>query len=175
MPDQRGVSSYDLFLNTILIFGWILPSIFDNCFSQQIYSPNDNCFVTKFYLVRIIGIKWYFWLFAYLFSILHCIHFLPELIFIKLKILWVGRVPFPLVLALFFQKFTFLCPGLCLLWSFQVKKHPLLIPLIIGMPGGEHCITGILSSLLLNVFFCRLWIDFFLLFLTQLETFLLEH
>lgn len=153
MPDQGGISSYDLFLITILIFGWILPSIFDSCFSQQVYSPNNNCFLTKFYLVRIIGSKWYFWLFAYLFSILHCIHFLPELIFIKLKILWVRRVPFPLVLAFFFQKFTFLCPGLRLLCSFEAKKHPLLIPLIIGLSGGEHCITGILSSLLLNVFF----------------------
>ena len=44
-----------------------------------------------------------------------------------------------------------------------------------ALPGGEHYITGILSLLLLTVFFCRLWIYFFFLFLTQLETFSLEH
>ena len=36
MPDQGGISSYDLFLITVLIFGWILPSTFENCFSQQV-------------------------------------------------------------------------------------------------------------------------------------------
>ena len=54
---------------------------------------------------------------------------------------------------MFFQRSTFLCPGLRLLWSFKAKKHPLLIPFIISLPGGKHCITDILCPLLLNVLF----------------------
>lgn len=44
-----------------------------------------------------------------------------------------------------------------------------------ALPGGEHYITGILSLLLLNVFFAGSGFISFFFFLTQLETFLLEH
>ena len=81
----------------------------------------------------------------------------------------------PLALAFFFQKFTFSCPGLRFLWGFKARKHPLLIPLITDLPGGEHCITGILCSLLLNLFFKGSGLISLFFFLTQYGIFLLEH